>query len=127
MGLVALKAHQAHGLQHIPHTLRDLGRWHAQVFGAKGNIVLDKRCHQLIVGILEYHARSRANVVDQLGVGRIHAIDAHRAGIGLQQRIQVLGKRRLARPITTEDAEKLPVLDVQSDAVERFRSAVVAK
>ena len=39
----------------------------------------------------------------------------------------MLGKRRLARPIATEDAEKLAILDVQIDAVERFRSAVVAK
>ena len=83
VGLVALKAHQAHRLQHIPHTLRDLLRWHAQIFGTKGNVILDKRRHQLIIRILEYHARGRTNVVDQLGVGGIHTIDAHRAGIGL--------------------------------------------
>lgn len=118
MGLVALKAHQAHALQRLAYTLCYLCRWHAKVFGTKRNVIFDKRCHQLVVGILEYHARGRTNVVDQLGVGRIHAVDAYRARIGLQQRIQMLGKRRLARPIATEDAEKLPVLDVQIDTVE---------
>ena len=87
-------------------------RWHAKVFGTKRNVIFDKRCYQLIVGILEHHACGRTNVVNQLGIGRIHAVDAYRARIGLQQRIQMLGKRRLTRPIATEDAEKLAVLDV---------------
>ena len=84
MGLVALKAHQAHALQRLAYTLRNLCRWHAKVFGTKRNVIFDKRCHQLVIGILEYHARGRTNVVDQLGVGRIHAVDAYRARIGLQ-------------------------------------------
>ena len=112
MGLVALKAHQAHALQRLAYALRNLCRWHAKVFGTERNVIFDKRCHQLIIGILEYHARGRTNVIDQLEVGRIHTVDTHRARIGLQQCIQMLGKRRLARPITTEDAEKLAVLDV---------------
>ena len=112
MGLVALKAHQAHALQRLAYALRNLRRWHAKVFGTERNVIFDKRCHQLIIGILEYHARGRTNVIDQLEVGRIHTVDTHRARIGLQQCIQMLGKRRLARPITTEDAEKLAVLDV---------------
>ena len=84
VGLVALKAHQAHGLQRPAHALRNLGRFDPKVFGAKGNIVLDKRRHKLVVGILKHHARGRANVIDQLGVGRVHTVDAHRARIGLQ-------------------------------------------
>ena len=112
MGLVTLKAHQAHTLQRLAYALRNLRRRHAKVFGTERNVIFDKRCHQLVIGILEYHARGRTNVVDQLGVGRIHAVDAYRAHIGLQQRIQMLGKRRLARPIATEDAEKLAILDV---------------
>ena len=83
VGLVALKAHQTHGLQHLAHTLRNLGRFDPKVFGAKGNIVLDKRRHELIIGILKHHTRGRADVVDQLGVGRVHAVDAHRSRIGL--------------------------------------------
>ena len=39
----------------------------------------------------------------------------------------MLGKRRLARPVATEDAEKLAVLDIQIDAIERFHSTIVAK
>ena len=84
VGLVALKAHQAHALQRLAYTLRNLCRWHAKVFGTKRNVIFDKRCHQLVIGILEYHARGRTHVVDQLGVGRIHAVDAYRARIGLQ-------------------------------------------
>ena len=112
VGLMALKAHQAHALQRLAYALRNLYRWHAKVFGTKRNVIFDKRCHQLIIGILEYHARGRTNVIDQLGVGRIHAVDTYRARIGLQQCIQMLGIRRLTRPIATEDAEKLAVLDV---------------
>lgn len=111
---MVLKAHQAHALQRLTYAPRNLRRWHAKVFGTKRNVIFDKRCHQLIIGILEHHASSRADVVDQLGIGRVHAVDAHRSRIGLQQRIQMLSKRRLARPIATEDAEKLPVLDVRS-------------
>ena len=68
MGLVALKAHQAHTLQRLAYALRNLRRWHAKVFGTKRNVIFDKRCHQLIIGILEHHARGRTNVVDQLGI-----------------------------------------------------------
>ena len=127
VGLVALEAHQPHGLQHLAHTLRNLDRFHPKVLGAKGNVVLDKRRHQLIIGILEHHTRGRADVVDQLGIGRVHAVDAHRSRIGLQQRIQMLGKCRLARPVATKNAEKLAVRNVQIDAVERLSGTVIAK
>lgn len=127
VGLVALKAHQAHALQRLAYALRNLRRWNAKVFGTERNVIFDKRCHQLVVGILKHHACGRTNVVDQLGIGRIHTVDTHRARIGLQQRIQMLGKRRLARPIATEDAEKLAVLDVQIDTVECRHGTVIAK
>ena len=56
MGLVLLKAGQADLGKRVAHALRELGVAHPQILGAEGDICLDKRCHELVVGVLKHHA-----------------------------------------------------------------------
>ena len=92
VGLVLLKAHEAHACEGVRHALRKFACGDAQVFWSKGNIVFHERGDQLIVGVLKHHAYTRAHVVDQLRVGGVQAVDFDAAAIGHEQGVQVLGE-----------------------------------
>ena len=85
VGLVLLKAHEAHACEGVRHALRKFVCGDAQVFWSKGNIVFHERGDQLIVGVLKHHAHARAHVVDQLRVGGVQAVNLDAAAIGYEQ------------------------------------------
>ena len=127
MGLVSVEADKPHLFQGVLHALGDFGRINPKILGAERHIVFHERRHNLVIGILEDHARSRANVIDVFRIARIEAINEHASLIGNKQGIHMLRERRFARTIAAKNADELPFCDIQAHAIEHKTLAVVGK
>ena len=124
-GLALVEALQPHVGQRVGHALAQLVGGHAQVLGAEGHVVFDEACHQLVVGVLEHHAGVAADEVGGALVARVAVEHGDAALVRHEQRVDVLGQRRLARPVAAQDAHELAPLDACVHAVQHEALAVV--
>ncbi len=118
-GALAIGLH-LHAVERPIDAAQNLRARHAQVFRAKGDILLDDGRHDLVVGVLEDHADRAANVAQAGALLGVPGFDPHVAAVGQQQRIEMLGQRRLARPIVSQQHDILALLDGQIDAAQRL-------
>ena len=116
MSLTALEPRKTNRFERSAHMFDDLLGRHAQILGAKRHIVLDKRSHQLIIGILKDHAHIRADIVHIGRIRRVQPAHANDALVGGQQRVEVFGERGLPRTVGSQNADELTVSYIEGDA-----------
>ena len=126
-GLALLEPAKAHRIQAFVHARAQLVGGDAQVLGSERHVVFDEARDQLVVGILEHHARTAADGVDRLGVGGVATEHHHAALIGREQRVHVLGERRFARSVSAEDGDELSAFDADADVLQHEGVAVVGE
>ena len=118
----------ADSFQRLVDTHADfLGR-HAVVLKAESHILFHNRRDNLVVRVLENHARVLTDIENEVVVLRIHATDPNRAAPRHIQRIKELGQRRFAAAIVAENRQKLALLHAHAHIIHRvflrFRIAV---
>ena len=126
-GLAVFETDESDFGQGVSHASSDFGGRDPEVLGAERDVVLHERRHDLVVGILEHHARGRTDEEGGVRIGRVVPVDAHRALIGDEQRVQVLRERGFARSVPAEHADEFAGIHMQADAVERMLRSVVGE
>ena len=114
---------EMHELHRFLHALRDLCFRQAEVARAKGDIGLDGLFKQLLLRILKHHADLEPCLLGFcallliLGVD-VDAIDKHAALCRLQQAVELLQKRRLARARMAGDSRERTFFDAERHIVQ---------
>ena len=112
--------------QHLVASALNLVRREVEVARTEGDLVLDGRGENLMVGVLE-------DVADLGGgFGRAHRgavapVEHHGARDRMQQAHQMLGQRGLARAVLADDRDELARRDPQIDRIEHRRSVGVVE
>ena len=98
----------------------DLVLGQAHVFGAEGDISVDRLFKQLILRVLEHQTDVEADLAGELHVlPDIAAFKQHAAGRRLQKAVHMLHQRRLAGAGMADEADKLTSADRQADIGKR--------
>ena len=98
------------GAQDLVNAATHLQRVDALVLKAKHDVRLDGGCHHLVVGILEDHGDTAADVL-QRRVIYGHTVDAHGAGGGDKQPVETACQRRLAGAVGADEGRPSPRLE----------------
>ena len=109
-----IDACQLHGLVNAG---ADLLRRNAEVLRRKGDILLHDGGNDLVVGVLEYHAHLLAHIVEMILVAGVHPLDQHRARLGQEDRVEVLGQRGFAAAVGPQYSHELAAVDGKAHAV----------
>ena len=109
-----IDAGQLHGLVNAGADL--LGR-NAEVLRRKGDILLHDGGNDLVVRVLEYHAHLLAHIVEMILVAGVHPFDQHRARLGQEDRVEVLGQRGFAAAVGPQYSHELAAVDGKAHAV----------
>jgi hypothetical protein len=99
---------------------------HAQIFRAKGDILLNDGRYDLVVGVLKDHADGVADGAQAGALLRVPRFDPDIAGRGQEQRVEMLCQRRLAGAVVPQQHDIFALLDGQIDASQRRHNAAVA-
>ena len=90
-----------------------------QVFRAEGHVFFHDRGDDLVIRVLKDHADGAADVQCPVGFARVPVLDPHVAGVRQQQRIEMLGQRRLARPVVAQDDHIFSLANLQIHPAQR--------
>ena len=96
----------------------------SHIFRTKADILLDHLSNDLIVRILKNHSRFLTDIPDTILILRVHAINPYRSLCGIQDRIDMLCKRRFAGTIMSQNGHKISLLHIQTDIVYRPRDSL---
>ena len=108
----------------LAHPTVDLLLVQPHVFGAEGDIFVDRIVKELVFRILKNQPHPEPHGADLLGIGPdVLPIEQDSARSGAKQAIEVLHQGRLARAGMTDDPDALPLFDAQAD----IRDGVLAK
>ena len=80
---ISRKFLHSHCIQCFIHAHPNFLRGYAHIFGAKCNILLNHRCNQLVIGVLEYHPCRLANLPNQAFLLRVHSFYPQCTACGL--------------------------------------------
>ena len=126
-GLTTVEALQPHFPERSDDPLLQLVGGHAQVLRPEGHVVFHYACHQLVVGVLEHHARMASDVEGAARVVGLPPQHRHAPRVGQQQRVDVPGQRGLARSVAPQDAQELAPGNGQVHVAQHEGLAVVGE
>ena len=106
-------------LQTLFHTLPDFLRRHPHIFRSKPDILIHNRTYNLIVRILKYHAGALTNLPELRFILRIFSVYIQRAFCWQKNCIDVLCKRRFSRAIVPQNRNKIALLHIKIDLIDR--------
>jgi hypothetical protein len=95
-----------HRFQRPAHKALNLLSWNAQVLGAKGHVVLDRRRQDLVLRLLEDHRDLRADRWPVVLITRVSAGYAHLTFRRKQQGVQMTRERGLAGSVGADQGDK---------------------
>ena len=101
---------EAEGLGDRRDPRLDLVGCHAQVAWAERQLVGDRPCEELVSRVLE-HVPDVAGHASHRMRGRVQAVDDDPSRGRSQQPVEVLGERRLARPVLPHDGDHRSPID----------------
>ena len=96
------------------HALPDFCRRNPQIFRAERNIFVHNGSDYLVIGILKNHPDFCPYIPHVFFVTAVHSVNPKRSFFGRQKRIEMTGKRGFARPVSSQDADKLPFFDFET-------------
>src|SRR5439155_469759 len=108
-------------------TALDLLVIEAEVLRAEGNVFLDDRRHQLVVGMLEDHPHDLPYAPGVRRVAGGDAVDRDRATAWHEQRVEAFGERALAGAVVSDDREPLAAAHVHGDVLERLHPSAAGR
>jgi hypothetical protein len=120
MGLAALEAFEADGSYSPGDPLAHLLPGDAEVLQAESDIVLDERCDETVLRVLEEDAEVLANL--ERFRCRIAARHQHAARIGLQEAVQKADQGGLATAVRAYHANVFSLAKVETHPRERWPS-----
>ena len=101
----------AHIHQRAVYPLAHFARRDPDVFQPEGNILLDHRCYDLVVRVLEYHSDLLTDIVQPFLVGSIHPVHIDLASRRQQNGVEMLGKGAFARAVMSKHSGQLALAD----------------
>ena len=119
VGRVFAELVHSHRFQALLHPLPDLFRGYAHVFGSKTHILLHDLTDDLIVRILEHHARRLSDIPDFTFILRILAVHPDASLGGTQDGVHVLGKRGLSGTVVSQNRDKIALCNIYGHLVHR--------
>ena len=103
------------------HRVVDAGahfvRGHAEVFKREGDVLLDNGGDDLVVRVLEHHARLLAHIVQAAFVARVDIFDKDGAGFRQKDGVEMFGERAFAAAVGAEHSDELALADRKAHAV----------
>ena len=119
MCLMFLEARKTDVLETLGHAFAQLSGGYSQILGAEGNVVFHKRGDQLVIGVLKYHAGALTNLPELRFILRIFSVYIQRAFCWQKNCIDVLCKRRFSRAIVPQNRNKIALLHIKIDLIDR--------
>ncbi len=113
----------SHSLQAFFHPLPDFLRGHTHILRPKPYILLHYLTNDLVVRILKDHPGFLADIPKLTLILGVHSIHPYSTLCGIENRINVLGKRRLPGTIVTQNGYKITLLYVQVHLIHRTGNA----
>ena len=118
----------AHGFEGPVHASADVPGRYAEVFKAKGAVLLHHGGDDLVVRVLEDHAASFAHFEAVFFLVRGDAVNPDLALLRDVEGVEQLGKRRFAAAVAAQHGHELAALHAQAHAGDGFfLRALVAK
>ena len=77
VGFVRFESDQTHLVKCLADAQGYFRRFDAEIFRAEGDVVLNERGYELIIGVLKHHACRGADCVQIFLVGSVHSVDRH--------------------------------------------------
>ena len=97
-------------LQALFHSFPDFRGFHAHVFRSEADVFFHHLRNDLVVWILEDHARPLADIPDLAFIRCIHTVDPYLAFCRIKQGIQMLGQCGFTASVMAQDHDKFPGL-----------------
>ena len=113
MGRGLGKLAHAHGAERRLYPADHLILRHAQVFQPEGHVLPHHVGHDLVIRVLEHHARMAADIPDPFLRQGVHAAHQHPALRGQEQGVHQLGQRAFARAVMPQHRHKAAPFHLQ--------------
>ena len=119
MGRVAGKFRHTHRRQRVVHTAADLLGGDPQILRGEGHVLLHHIGHDLVIGVLEHHAHTAADLQQQGLLLGVHAVHIHRAAAGQQHRVHLLGQRGFPAAVMAQHHHEAALFHGQRHILQR--------
>ena len=104
-GFLSLLIH-VYSIQGFVHPLSDFTRFHSQVLRSEGYVILHDGRYQLIVGVLENHARRLSDLPNLIRVRRIPTLNVNNSLRRYQETVYVFSQGGFTRAVSSDNSVK---------------------